>query len=549
MAPIDRPSAAKPAPPRSTTTPSFLRPLSDLLGPLTTIQKPPGLTHGDASKKVQDAERMLRGLGFTSGPASRMFTGKTERALKQFQQARGLPAHGGLDDRTFASLKATAARKQDHPKTQAPGEQSRSVHTSERRLRALGYDAGKVDGVYDRQTARAVQDFKRDQPALKDDHGSLGTRARRALQSEAAALNHAPERIRRKPSEHRRDLDARVQRAANVRHGDGTRGFGEGASGKSVQVVQEHLKAAGFDPQRQDGVFDERTKGALKAYQTKERIPATGRVDMTTWRHLQRATIEAKSGTSPMQQVGERSAAVKRTEKLLQEVSAKPGAVDGLYTDRTQHALDRFRSKHHLRGRGKGVGPNTLNALQREAKKLRGVTASQLARTMPGMSGSRARELVAPLNRAMREFGIDTGERKAAFLAQLGHESGSLVYFQEIWGPTPAQRGYEGRSDLGNTHPGDGYRYRGRGPIQVTGRANYRTYGRMLGLPLVKKPWLASRPGTGFRIAGAYWQSHGLNGLADRRAFHSITLAINGGTNGEEDRNTRYALAKRVLHV
>jgi putative chitinase len=71
----------------------------------------------------------------------------------------------------------------------------------------------------------------------------------------------------------------------------------------------------------------------------------------------------------------------------------------------------------------------------------------------------------------MREFEVTTPLRQAAFLAQLAHESGQFRFMEEIWGPTPAQRRYEGRRDLGNIQPGDGFRYKGRGPIQITGRA------------------------------------------------------------------------------
>lgn len=129
---------------------------------------------------------------------------------------------------------------------------------------------------------------------------------------------------------------------------------------------------------------------------------------------------------------------------------------------------------------------------------------------------------------AMLEHDITDQARARDFLAQVLHESVLLQFFEEIADGSA----YEGRRDLGNTHPGDGRRFKGRGPIQLTGRANYRWAGRLLHLPLEAHPGLASRHDVGWRIAGLYWQAHGLNGLADRNNFVRETMVINGGTNG-----------------
>ena len=153
----------------------------------------------------------------------------------------------------------------------------------------------------------------------------------------------------------------------------------------------------------------------------------------------------------------------------------------------------------------------------------------------------------APLTAAMTEFGIDSRYRQAAFLAQVGHESGSFVYVREIWGPTAAQAGYEGRADLGNVVAGDGYFFRGRGLIQVTGRANYAACGKALGLPLLAYPELLEEPENAARSAGWFWSTHGLNGLADQQLFSAITRRINGGQNGAEDRVERYHRALEAL--
>ncbi len=105
------------------------------------------------------------------------------------------------------------------------------------------------------------------------------------------------------------------------------------------------------------------------------------------------------------------------------------------------------------------------------------VSAEQLHRMMPNVSPERAAAMAPYLNRAMQEAGINTPRRAAAFIAQLGHESGQLRYFEEL----ASGRAYEGRRDLGNTQPGDGMRFKGRGPIQLTGRANYEAASRALG--------------------------------------------------------------------
>lgn len=140
-----------------------------------------------------------------------------------------------------------------------------------------------------------------------------------------------------------------------------------------------------------------------------------------------------------------------------------------------------------------------------------------------------------------------SGLRLAHFLAQIGHESGGLRLFHEIWGPTDAQRRYEGRADLGNINPGDGSRYRGRGPIQITGRANYRRYGTMIGVDLEGNPELAAAPAIGIKIACAYWLANRINAAADRDDIEAATRIINGGLNGIIDRRARLAKAKELL--
>lgn len=161
----------------------------------------------------------------------------------------------------------------------------------------------------------------------------------------------------------------------------------------------------------------------------------------------------------------------------------------------------------------------------------------------------KAAEIAANMAKYCPPAGIDTPIRQAHFLAQLAHESGGFIYDHELWGPTPAQKKYEGRKDLGNTVAGDGRRYAGRGYIQLTGRANYTTYGKALGLDLVGNPEIAATPEVAVRVAIEYWDSHHLNGFADKDDITTITRKINGGLNGLEDRKAYLVKAKKALGV
>jgi putative chitinase len=164
-------------------------------------------------------------------------------------------------------------------------------------------------------------------------------------------------------------------------------------------------------------------------------------------------------------------------------------------------------------------------------------------------------ELYAPhLDAACEAYQINTSLRLAHFLAQVGHESGALVHSREVWGPTPAQERYEGRADLGNTQPGDGRRYMGRGLLQTTGRANYRSLRdrlrveKKLDAPdFEAAPELLEQPRWAALSACDYWEMRNINALADRDDHEAVTRAVNGGTNGIEDRRRRLERAKAVL--
>jgi putative chitinase len=142
---------------------------------------------------------------------------------------------------------------------------------------------------------------------------------------------------------------------------------------------------------------------------------------------------------------------------------------------------------------------------------------------------------------------LDSGLRTAHFLAQAGHETAGFSRMVEIWGPTPAQRRYEGRADLGNTRAGDGFRYRGRGVLQITGRDNYRRFGALIGVDIESQPDRAAEPAIAMALACAYWTSRRINAAADRDDVEAVTRLINGGLNGIDDRRQRLARAKAIL--
>ena len=174
------------------------------------------------------------------------------------------------------------------------------------------------------------------------------------------------------------------------------------------------------------------------------------------------------------------------------------------------------------------------------------ITVQQLLLILPN-AGQVAGVFVPVLNTAMNRYQIVGSKRVAAFIAQIGHESGQLKYVKEIWGPTAAQTRYEGRADLGNTQPGDGSKYRGRGLIQITGRANYKACGDALGQDLINQPELLEKPQHACMSAAWFWATKGLSTLADEGKFETITRRINGGLNGMTDRQMLYARALKVL--
>lgn len=184
------------------------------------------------------------------------------------------------------------------------------------------------------------------------------------------------------------------------------------------------------------------------------------------------------------------------------------------------------------------------------------LTTAQLA----AIAGRPECSLMASVVTSLEQFGaeIQPPHRLAQYIAQIAHESGRFRYSKEIWGPTKAQKGYEGRLDLGNVVAGDGYKFRGRGPIQITGRTNYRKFAAWAheldaDAPdfevnpdaVLSDPWLGLTPIWYWQVGNPIGQS--LNRYADDGDTEMITRRINGGLNGYDDRLSLYTTSGLTL--
>ncbi len=217
-----------------------------------------------------------------------------------------------------------------------------------------------------------------------------------------------------------------------------------------------------------------------------------------------------------------------------------PVGQTGILGPTTRQVLMEFQRLNQVQVNGR-MGPTTLARLRAAVEAS--ISLEEFRQMAPGVPDQTLRNYLPHLNASMLRADIRTDARKAAYLAQLGHESDGFNTLEEY----ASGADYEWREDLGNVHAGDGRRFKGRGPIQVTGRANYKTYGKKLGVDLIANPEKAATAEVGFQIAAEYWKANGLNADADKGDFDTITRVINGGTRGREDRNRRHRQATAVL--
>lgn len=203
------------------------------------------------------------------------------------------------------------------------------------------------------------------------------------------------------------------------------------------------------------------------------------------------------------------------------------------------------------------------------------MTPSKLA-AAANISAELADKWAGPLTAAMDKFAINTPRRQAQFIAQIAHESGGFKQLTEnlnysaqglasTWpgrfstgtGPNELAREIARNPEkianaayglrMGNNAQGDGWRYRGRGLIQLTGKANYQAAASAIGAPLVEQPDLVAEPAMAAMTAAWFWSKNGLNALADSGDTRAVTKRINGGTTGLDDRLARYVRAEKVL--
>lgn len=241
---------------------------------------------------------------------------------------------------------------------------------------------------------------------------------------------------------------------------------------------------------------------------------------------------------------------VKVVQVLLNLNGASPALdTDGQYGSNTRKAIESFQRSALGSPTPDGrvdPGGATLKAL------LAGIPAElsevKVAAIMPHARQENVSRYYPGLLPSMLSYEINTPLRQAHFLAQIGHESGSLRYTEEI----ASGEAYEGRSDLGNKQPGDGKRFKGRGLIQLTGRANYEKYGAAKGRNFTdgdNSRLISTDPALAVDVACWFWKDRGLNALADSDDVRAVTKRINGGFNGLEDRMAYLGRSKAFLKV
>lgn len=323
------------------------------------------IERGDDGSAVRFIQRLLNEFGHGLAPDGD-FGPLTENAVERYQRAHGLDDDGVVGRRTLRSLLRN--QREEEYRLLRIGSRGKDVREMEENLRRLGYlEREEVDGVYDGETAKAIHKFRADQPQIRDTNEGrfAGSPTQKLLEKEVAQLRHDPRAIRIRRNEAHGDLDMETARAIRengpIMRDDERTGL--------VRNVQRHLKAAGYDPENTGGNFDERTEAALRHFQRRSDLPATGQVDEATWKKLHRSMIQADGPTDPPQRMGERSRAVLRSERLLDRAGYDPGRVDGLFDADTRRALKRFERDHPRAGDADSIGPRQLREITREARR------------------------------------------------------------------------------------------------------------------------------------------------------------------------------------
>lgn len=245
------------------------------------------------------------------------------------------------------------------------------------------------------------------------------------------------------------------------------------------------------------------------------------------------------------------TALVKQIQTRLKDVGLYFGAVDGIYGPQTDKALEEFCKRTWVNNFETKVIGKTLAELLIEAKPYLPEVAKIVTKARVDQFFGRviSDEQYKDLLRCLELANITTVPRINHFLAQISVESGNLRWLTEIWGPTPVQRGYEGRRDLGNTVSGDGFRFRGAGAIMVTGRANFQAVANFLGDQQIMVEG-ADRVSKlyPFSSAAVWWNRSNLNKLIDSGfTCKQVTKVVNGGYTHLAERETAYSKAVSIF--
>jgi hypothetical protein len=240
--------------------------------------------------------------------------------------------------------------------------------------------------------------------------------------------------------------------------------------------------------------------------------------------------------------------AVRKLQKRLAALGFDPGVIDAEFGPDTDAAVRAFQTSSGLTVDGiagaqtlaslglggsssGGEGGSGRSLAQHHGGATSGLKPAQIAAAL-GCNLHTVKTNWPPILEALASHGIDDLPSQIAVLATVGTEVASFEPINEFGGPAYFTKMYEGRKDLGNVHQGDGARYHGRGYIQVTGRANYRTYGQKLGVPLEDQPDLALQPDVAAKVLAAYFADHGIARLAAAGDWQGVRRAVNGGLNG-----------------
>lgn len=367
----------------------------------------------DTGRAVMALQRQLAGTGLYKGKISGTFDVATQVALQTFQTQKKLTATGALNKATLKALKTTNLFVKDGFKSHAGkiGQNGSDIRSVEARLAKLGFlKQDEVDGVFDKDTQKAVARYSNADPQIKNGQKRIGSKLNAELANASRNYEHAPRRSRdvtgKKGLRRHAQLDKVVADAVAKQSKLG--GLGLGGKGRSVKWIEKHLKAAGFEVGAADNAFGSRTEAAVKAFQRNSKLPITGRVDTRTWAKLKGSLFGAANGTSPSQREGEKSGAVLRTEKQLKKLGYKVGEVDGLYSAQTERAVEQFQKKYgkkyNLKKSG-DVGRGTANALSKVIREREGGSLAKVLAFARSQLGVRESPMGSNNTRFSKFFG------------------------------------------------------------------------------------------------------------------------------------------------